>query len=48
MNEKLRKILKRKKEIRAKLNAQIEGTIELTDEDRPRSGMLRGRFIRNR
>lgn len=33
MNEKLRKILKRKKEIRAKLNAQIEGTIELTDEE---------------
>lgn len=33
MNEKLRKILKRKKEIRAKLNAQIEGTIELTDDE---------------
>ena len=33
MNEKLRKILKRKKEIRAKLNAQIEGTIELTEEE---------------
>ena len=33
MNEKLRKILKRKKEIRAKLNAQIEGTVELTDEE---------------
>ncbi len=33
MNEKLRKILQRKKEIRAKLNAQIEGTIELTDEE---------------
>lgn len=33
MNEKLRKILQRKKEIRAKLNAQIEGTVELTDEE---------------
>lgn len=33
MNEKLRKILKRKKEIRAKLNANIEGTIELTEEE---------------
>ena len=33
MNEKLKKILKRKKEIRAKLNAQIEGTIELTEEE---------------
>lgn len=33
MNEKLRKILKRKKEIRAKLDAQIQGTIELTEEE---------------
>ena len=33
MNEKLRKILKRKKEIRAKLDAQIQGTIELSDEE---------------
>ena len=33
MNEKLRKILKRKAEIRAKLQANIEGTIELTEED---------------
>ena len=33
MKEKLRKILKRKKEIRAKLDAQIQGTIELTDEE---------------
>ena len=33
MNEKLRKILKRKAEIRAKLSANIEGTIELTEEE---------------
>lgn len=33
MNEKLRKILKRKAEIRAKLQANVEGTIELTEED---------------
>lgn len=33
MNEKLRKILKRKKEIRAKLDAQIQGTVELTEEE---------------
>lgn len=33
MPEKLRKILKRKKEIRAKLDAQIQGTIELTEEE---------------
>lgn len=33
MPEKLKKILKRKKEIRAKLDAQIEGTIELTEEE---------------
>ena len=33
MNEKLRKILKRKAEIRAKLSANIEGTIALTEEE---------------
>lgn len=33
MKEKLRKILQRKKEIRAKLDAQIQGTIELTEEE---------------
>lgn len=33
MPEKLRKILQRKKEIRAKLDAQIQGTIELTEEE---------------
>lgn len=33
MNEKLRKILQRKKEIRAKLSANVEGTVELTDEE---------------
>lgn len=33
MNEKLRKILKRKAEIRAKLSANIEGTVELTEEE---------------
>lgn len=33
MNEKLKRILKRKKEIRAKLQASVEGTIELTEED---------------
>lgn len=33
MNEKLKRILKRKKEIRAKLSANVEGTIELTDEE---------------
>lgn len=33
MNEKLKRILKRKQEIRAKLNANVEGTIELSDEE---------------
>lgn len=33
MNEKLKRILKRKKEIRAKLSANVEGTIELSDEE---------------
>lgn len=33
MNEKLKRILKRKAEIRAKLQANVEGTIELTEED---------------
>ena len=33
MNEKLRKILQRKKEIRAKLSANVEGTIELTEDE---------------
>lgn len=33
MNEKLKRILKRKAEIRAKLDAQIQGTIELTEEE---------------
>ncbi|MCI8396838.1 MAG: phage major capsid protein [Clostridia bacterium] len=33
MNEKLKRILKRKAEIRAKLSANVEGTIELTDEE---------------
>ena len=33
MNERLKKILQRKKEIRAKLDAQIEGTIELSEEE---------------
>ena len=33
MNEKLKRILKRKQEIRAKLSANVEGTIELSDEE---------------
>lgn len=33
MNERLKRILKRKAEIRAKLQANVEGTIELTEED---------------
>lgn len=33
MKEKLKRILKRKAEIRAKLDAQIQGTIELTEEE---------------
>ncbi len=33
MNEKLKRILKRKKEIRAKLSANVEGTIELTEDE---------------
>lgn len=33
MNEKLKRILKRKQEIRAKLTANVEGTIELSDEE---------------
>ena len=33
MNEKIKRILKRKAEIRAKLDAQIQGTIELTEEE---------------
>lgn len=33
MNEKLKRILKRKAEIRATLSANVEGTIELTDEE---------------
>lgn len=33
MNERLKRILKRKQEIRAKLSANVEGTIELTDEE---------------
>ena len=36
MNEKLKRILKRKKEIRAKLSANVEGTIELSDEEKNR------------
>lgn len=33
MKEKLKRILKRKQEIRAKLSANVEGTIELSDEE---------------
>lgn len=33
MSEKLKRILKRKAEIRAKLSANVEGTLELTEED---------------
>lgn len=33
MNEKLKRILKRKAEIRAKLTANVEGTVELTEEE---------------
>lgn len=33
MNKKLKRILKRKQEIRAKLSANVEGTIELSDEE---------------
>lgn len=33
MKEKLKKILQRKKEIRAKLSANVEGTVELTEEE---------------
>lgn len=33
MKEKLKRILKRKAEIRAKLDAQIQGTVELTEEE---------------
>ncbi len=33
MKEKLKRILKRKKEIRAKLSANVEGTIELTEDE---------------